>query len=277
MRHVPAVLALALTSALLATPASAEGFNLDGRVAPDLVFTTTNGVVPAGTRLSDLRGKVVVLRFWLRDCPICKRVMPQAQDMHARWKNAGLVVVTVLHQHPPTDPVLQQYMRQNGFDFGVVTDASGQLAQAYGVRNRPTDYLIGVDGRIKASNTVPPTVLSAELGKWRLQQLGTVPSELMPAREHVWRLEHGNALRLVEAAAKAEGASAEVVQSARRFEAVAKADLEARHGWASTLARRGNVADARAEYDALAQEYRGTALEERAKTLRSEFLARSGG
>jgi peroxiredoxin len=258
-------LGLALTGLVLATPVQADGFDLDGRMAPDLVFSTgSNGVTP-GMRLSSLRGKVVWLKFMLRDCPLCRASLPKAQELHERWGGSGLVVLAVVHQYGPDE--MRAFLQQNGYTFLVGTDPDGELARRYGVRHRPTDYVIGVDGRIKASNGAPEDVIRHELGNYRLARLGEVPAGLAPVRDAVWRWSYGEALRLLAAADESEARR----EAEQRVLALAGEELDGRLAWGRALAAAHRVAEARALYDRLLQMFQGTALEARVKAARDEL------
>ena len=58
----------------------------------DFVATTIEG---KRISLEDLRGKVVVMNFWATWCPPCMREMPAVEQLASRYKNKGLVVISV--------------------------------------------------------------------------------------------------------------------------------------------------------------------------------------
>jgi Redoxin len=63
-----------------------------GQLAPDANLTDTNG---KKLKLSDLRGKVVVLTFWASWCPICNGMIPQERELVKRLKDKPFVLVSV--------------------------------------------------------------------------------------------------------------------------------------------------------------------------------------
>jgi peroxiredoxin len=260
-----------------AGPTHADGAILDGRTAPDLRFDTVVQGLSPGLHLSSLRGRVVLLRFWMRDCPNCLTTNPRVQRLHERWGDRGLVVLTVLHEFGPGDRPTESYLRANGFTFAVATDRTGELARRFGVVERPTDYVIGVDGRIKASNGAPDDVLQYELGLYRLARLGPVPEALADVRNRVWRLELADALKAVDAAARATPASAEVRAAADAVLALSREEVEALIRLADLLERTGRRAEAQAIHDRQAGLFAGTALEARTREARDEFRVRRGG
>jgi peroxiredoxin len=260
------LLSLVLVGSVVSS-ASAAGWVLDGRVAPDLTFTAggLNGVSP-GTSLSQFRGKVVWVKFWLRDCPICRRALPEFQRAQAQWGRRGLVVLSVLHGFPPNDPVLNQFMTQNGYTFAVGCDLDGRLASQYGVHVRPTDYVIGIDGRVKASNGAPEATLLQELGRYRLARLDPVPASFKGVRDAVWNGDVARAFRDASAAAAPADAAADVKDALRKVQALAEEDVDGRKGWAAWLDGQRRGGEARTVREQLAADYRGTSLEARARS-----------
>lgn len=256
-------------------PAAAAGRNLDGRMAPDMTFKAGFNGLGAGTSLSALRGRVVYVKFWLRDCPVCRRSLPRIQRLHERWGGRGLTVLTVVHKFGPKD--VSPLVRKLGFNFPVVSDFDGSQARRYGVKSRPVDYLIGVDGRVKASNNVSDQAIASELGKYRLGRIDPIPASLKAARDAVWRAQIGEALKLCDAAARRKGAGQDVVAAAGRVRALAKEDLEAAAAWAGRLAARRQAAEAKQEWGRIRTAYGQTSLASRVKELEAAHRKRHGG
>ncbi len=88
----PLVLLLALARLFGGTAAVAsEGAELIGTDAPDWEGLVWLEREPR--RLADLRGKVVLLRWWTDTCPFCARSAPALVELHERYADRGLVVV----------------------------------------------------------------------------------------------------------------------------------------------------------------------------------------
>lgn len=267
--------------------ASAEGAELTGLMAPELTFTTgLNGIEP-GMKLSQFRGKVVWLKFWLRDCPRCRSTLPEAQRMHDLYGKSGLVVLTVVHQYSPDQvrpflekpPLLkgQSPDQQFPYTFRVASDPTGALAQTYQVNHRPTDYLIAVDGRVKASNSASEDTILKELRVYREKELGTPPAGLRGVLESVGASDYGQALRLALAAAARPDAPPAHKEFAARVEALVKQKLEDEIEVANQLWLKKNAAGARQRFEKLAQGYVDTPLAARAKEAVDAFQAASRG
>jgi thiol-disulfide isomerase/thioredoxin len=287
-RAVLLLACLALVPAALAPRAAeAEGALLDGLMAPELTFSTgLNGIEP-GTKLSSFRGKVVWLKFWLRDCPRCRKTLPEIQRYHELYGKSGLVILTVVHQYGPDQmrEFLERPPRLPGdpagqarppYTFRVASDLSGALAQAYQVNHRPTDYLIGIDGRVRVSNSAPEDMIVAELAKYREKELGTVPLGLDGVGPSVRNWKYGRALKLAQAAAAKPTAPAEHREFAARLEALVKSKVEVDLEIAHTFWRRKELARAKESFEGLVADYAETPHAARTKEALDAFTSATG-
>ncbi|MGE0192306.1 MAG: TlpA family protein disulfide reductase [Planctomycetota bacterium] len=245
------VLALVAALAVLGAAPSAGAENFTGRQAPDISLADGVQGLPAGDSLARHRGNVVLLTFWFRDCPICRRHLPQVQALHDRYDGFGLDVVTVVDKYAPSDvlPVLRQF----GWTFPTAADRDGSRARAFGVGRRPEEYLIAPDGRVVSSLTVRTQEVEAALAGWRVERCGPWPAGSEAVRRHVAAGAYGEALKVQGTEA---GLAARVLAEARR-------DLQAR----VARIRRGlqRRADVRADVGYLRTAYQGTSLAEEAQ------------
>jgi thiol-disulfide isomerase/thioredoxin len=217
---------------------------------------------------------VVWLKFWLRDCPRCRKTLPEAQRLHELYGNSGLVVLTVVHQYGPDQ--VKDFLKQFGYTFPVASDPTGALAQAYQVNHRPTDYLIAVDGRVRVSNGAPLDVIRQELKGYRGNELGAVPQGLDGVKTAVLQGDYGDygqALTLTLAAASAPEASPDVKAFAARLETLAKRKLDVGIEVARAHWNRKDLAAAREAFEGLAKSYAGTPLGPTAKEALDAFTA----
>lgn len=255
--------------------AAAQWRDLNGRVAPDLVFNDTALGLAAGTSLSSLRNRqVVLLAFWLRDCPHCKREMPQIQELYDEYGRSGLQVISVVHGFSTAE--VTPAMRERGWDFPVASDPDGQMAAAYGGGRRPGFYLIGLDGRVKSSSSISTEALGEEMARFRLAELGAFPAALDAVRQQVLRGDYGGALRLGEAAAAATDAAADVQALVARLKVVAAQKIDNRRWRAERAQARGQSQAAINEVAGLPEAFQGTSLEEHARSAVAAIRALIG-
>ena len=78
---------------------AAEGAALVGARAPG--WETAEWLNGESLRLEDLRGKVVLVRWWTDTCPYCTRSAPALVEFHERYAERGLTVVGIYHPRLP--------------------------------------------------------------------------------------------------------------------------------------------------------------------------------
>jgi peroxiredoxin len=114
-----------------------------GSLAPDFGLKSPQG---ATTRLSSLRGRIVVLHFWATWCPHCVEEMPLLAQL-ARENDPRRVTVLAVNLGEPARKV-SRYLRSRQLSLAVLLDARGKVARAYGVAGLPSTVIVDASGRI---------------------------------------------------------------------------------------------------------------------------------
>lgn len=147
---VAAAVALAAAVAaglLLAAPGGSSDEGRESRPAPTL---TGEVLVPPPIRLTDLRGKPVLVNFWASWCVPCREEAPRlarfAREMDSRARLVG-----VDFQDAKSDALA--FVREFRWTFPNVRDPRGRIAARYGLSGLPTTYVIDSKGRIARSLT----------------------------------------------------------------------------------------------------------------------------
>lgn len=260
-RFLPRLAPLALLLAA-AAPAHAGGANLDGQPAPELRLTDGLNGASASTTLASLRGRVVLLKFWLTHCPICRGTLPDYQRLHDRYGRSGVTCLSVVIDG--ADGVAP-YLKEAGWSFPVGCDPDGSNASRFGVGRYPGDYVIGADGIVRASNGFPQEVIDDELRKVRVGELGAWPESLRAVRDLVEAGDYGAALRKAEPAAAAADAAADVKAAVARLQTIATSRQDNRFARVDALTKAGNTTYALAEARRIRDDFKGTSLEARAQ------------
>ena len=100
-------------------------------------------------KLSDFRGKPVVLNFWASWCPPCKAEMPDFQkEFEAQGSNVQFLMVNLTDGQQETVASAHAYVAQQGYTFPVYYDTATQAARAYGIRSIPTTFFIDAEGYV---------------------------------------------------------------------------------------------------------------------------------
>ena len=122
-----------------------------GSAAPEFSFTDING---KPHRLSDYRGKVVLLDFWGIWCAPCVAEAPQLAAIYKRLHEKGFEVIGV-HMGQEMAP-LRKFISEKSMTWSqTIEEERGPLHRLFRVDGWPTYYLIGKDGTIRANNLRP--------------------------------------------------------------------------------------------------------------------------
>ena len=131
-----------LIAMLVAAPVRAARM---GETAPALALTTAAGDT---VDLARLRGRVVYVDFWASWCTPCKRSFPWMNELDARYRDSGLMIVAVNVDKRRDDAL--RFLREVPARFIVVFDEEGKTPAAFDVKGMPSSYLIDREGRVAA-------------------------------------------------------------------------------------------------------------------------------
>jgi len=112
-----------------------------GQAAPDFSFAWEG----QERRLSDLRGKVVVLNFWATWCPPCVDEMPSLERLHRKLADRGVLVLGVSVDVDAA--AYEKFLRD--FHITFPNTRNPELAVRYGSFMFPETYVIDRRGRVQ--------------------------------------------------------------------------------------------------------------------------------
>ncbi|KVD92414.1 thioredoxin [Burkholderia stagnalis] len=147
-------------TAVAATAALAAFADTRGETVPPMVEAGAQAPELAGIerwhnsaplKLSELRGKVVLVDFWTYSCINCIHTIPYVNEWYRKYRDQGLVVIGV---HTPEYPFerdarnVADALGRFGIRYPVAQDNRYDTWNAYGNRYWPALYLVDANGRI---------------------------------------------------------------------------------------------------------------------------------
>jgi peroxiredoxin len=114
-----------------------------GNLAPDFTLQTIDG---QSVTLSDFRGKMVMLVFWVMECKECIRELPHIQAIFDEALSVKLAVLTVNVNNAVTE--VQEFVDTNKYTFPVLLDLDAEVCIKYR-HGAPTTFFIDANGIIR--------------------------------------------------------------------------------------------------------------------------------
>jgi len=112
--------------------------------APDFSLESLDGKT---TRLSDFRGKAVLLNFWATWCGPCKIEMPWFVDFQKQYGSQGLQIVGVAMDDASKEDI-GKFARDMGVNYPILIGKEAVGDQYGGIPGLPETFLIARDGKI---------------------------------------------------------------------------------------------------------------------------------
>lgn len=124
-----------------------EFLNLPGI---DGTFTRLDGTP---VKISDWKGKVVIIDYWATWCGPCRQSFPSLQKLYERYKDDPNVLIAVVNVWERSDDrvkTVKDFMSKNtSLTFPMFMDKDDSVVRKFGVTGIPTKFYLGKDGRIQ--------------------------------------------------------------------------------------------------------------------------------
>ena len=123
---------------------AAKGAPAPGAAAPDFSLEALDGKT---IRLSDFRGKAVLLNFWATWCEPCRVEMPWFVELEKQYGPEGLQVVGVAMDDSGKD-VVEKFAKEMGVNYPVLMGKEAVGEEYGGVEFLPTTFYVDRNGKV---------------------------------------------------------------------------------------------------------------------------------
>lgn len=115
------------------------------RPAPDFALPDLDGKTH---KLSDYRGKVVLVNFWASWCPPCRHEMPSMEKLYLKLKGKPFQVLACDQQEDFDTVFAFTGQLDPAPTFPLLLDRKSAVAKSFGVPGLPTSFLVDKEGRL---------------------------------------------------------------------------------------------------------------------------------
>lgn len=122
----------------------------DGFATPDFTVLDYDG---NEVKLSDFKGKPIVVNFWATWCYFCKSEMPDFQAAYEKYPDVQFVMVNATDGVQETVDTAKAYIEDEGYTFDVFFDTEMDAVYNYAVTGFPSTFFIDAQGNPKARSS----------------------------------------------------------------------------------------------------------------------------
>ncbi len=113
--------------------------------APTIALKDINS---KSVRLSDFKGKVILLNFWATWCPPCRAEIPDLIKWQKEYENQGLQIIGITY--PPTNrATVRSFVRQNEINYPILVGSKKTKELFTTADTMPFSVVIDRDGKVK--------------------------------------------------------------------------------------------------------------------------------
>ena len=131
-----------------------------GKSAPDFALPDIDGKVH---RLSEYRGKVVLVNFWATWCPPCRREIPSMERLLEQLKGKPFVVLAIDQEETADSVFVFTGQLDPAPTFPILLDRTSAVAPAWGVLGLPTSFIVDQRALNASLDNIGQTMTDARL------------------------------------------------------------------------------------------------------------------
>lgn len=120
-----------------------------GNIAPGFTLSDING---NKVRLSDLKGRVVMVEFWATWCPPCRESAPVLNGLYKKYRDRGFTLLAVsIDKGQDVNADVSSFVKELSISYPVLIDTD-DVYLSYKVINVPSSFMLDKNGRIAHSH-----------------------------------------------------------------------------------------------------------------------------
>ncbi|HXC51592.1 MAG TPA: TlpA disulfide reductase family protein [Candidatus Limnocylindrales bacterium] len=154
-----ALMAPLMMAALVATGCKPAAAPSTGELAPEFVLPSIGGQT---RKLSNYRGKVVLVNLWATWCPPCIEELPVLSRIASDYADRGLVVLGIAGDEDTQ--LVRDFLARSPVKFEVLLDTRGVIGTQYGITGYPETFFVDRQGRLRNKIIGPVPHQGAEPG-----------------------------------------------------------------------------------------------------------------
>lgn len=131
-----------------------------GKPISDFTLTDING---ATHKISDYRGRPVLINAWATWCPPCRGEMPDLHALYLKYKDKGFELLAI--NSGESQSAAASFIHEMGFTFPTLLDTNKAVLDGLGINGLPTSILVGRDGTVKYIHVggLTPDMIAAQI------------------------------------------------------------------------------------------------------------------
>ena len=112
--------------------------------APDFTLKSQKN---GNLKLSELRGKVVLINFWASWCGPCRQEMPVLDELYRHYRSLDFTILGVNVEQNSDDA--KSLLKDVPVTFPILFDTENNISKLYDVKGMPSTVLVDRDGNIR--------------------------------------------------------------------------------------------------------------------------------